>query len=42
MGTCLGSYLTCLYSRGDDQLRADEMGGTHKSHYAQNKLMKLN
>jgi len=38
---CLGSYVTCLYSRGDDQMRADEMCGTHKAHNAENKLMKI-
>ena len=41
MGMCLGSYLTCLYSRGDDQMRAGVMGGTQKAHYAENKLKKI-
>jgi len=42
MGRCLGSYFTCcLYRRGDDQSRGDEMGGTHGVHYEENKLMKI-
>jgi hypothetical protein len=41
MGNFLGSYLTCLYSRGEDQMKAVEMGGAHRAHYAENKLMKI-
>jgi hypothetical protein len=41
MGMCLGSHLNCLYSRGDDQVRVDEMAHSHTAHNAENKLMKI-